>query len=189
MSAVKLVVLDRDGVINVDREGEYVSCADEWEPLPGALEAVARLNQAGYRVVIASNQSGLARGYFDIEDLNGIHDKMHRLLGENGGHVDAVFFCPHGPRQRCACRKPKPGLLEEIGTRYRVDLGNVPVVGDKKSDLEAARAAGCIPILVRTGYGELTLKQLGRFDGVTIYSDLAAFADAWIAEQARAEAK
>lgn len=182
MSSLKLVVLDRDGVINVDREGEYVTCADEWEPLPGSLEAVARLNQAGYRVVLASNQSGLARGYFDIEDLNGIHDKMHRLLAENGGHVDAVFFCPHGPRQRCRCRKPKPGLLEDIAARYRVDLANVPVVGDKRADLEAARAAGAIPILVRTGYGETTLKELGRFDGLTIYSDLAAFADAWITE-------
>lgn len=181
MSSVRLVILDRDGVINVDRQGEYVTCADEWEPLPGSLEAIARLNQSGHRVVLASNQSGLARGYFNIEDLNGIHDKMHRLLAENGGQIDAVFFCPHGPRQRCKCRKPKPGLLEEIGQRYRVDLSAVPVVGDKMSDLEATRAAGAIPILVRTGYGEQTLKDLGRFDGLTIYSDLAAFADAWIA--------
>lgn len=182
MSALKLVILDRDGVINVDREGEYVTSADEWEPLPGSLEAIARLNQAGFRIVVASNQSGLARGYFDIEDLNGIHEKMHRLVSEAGGHIDAVFFCPHGPRQRCTCRKPKPGLIEQIGERYRVNLAGVPVVGDKQSDLDAARAAGAMPILVRTGYGEATLKKLGQVDGLTIYSDLAAFADAWIAE-------
>lgn len=183
MSAAKLVILDRDGVINVDREDEYVSSAEQWEPLPGSLEAIARLNRSGFRVVVASNQSGLARGYFDVEDLNGIHEKMHRLVAEAGGHIDAVFFCPHGPRQRCDCRKPKPGLIEQIGERYRVNLANVPLVGDKKSDLEAARAAGAVPILVRTGYGESTLKKLGRFDGLTIYSDLAAFADAWIGEK------
>lgn len=184
MSAVKLVILDRDGVINVDHEDRYVSSAGEWEPLPGSLEAIARLNRAGFRVAVASNQSGLARGYFDVEDLNGIHEKMQRLVSEAGGEIDAVFFCPHGPRQRCKCRKPKPGLIEQIGERYRVNLAEVPLVGDKKSDLEAARAAGAIPILVRTGYGDATLKKLGPFDGLTIYSDLAAFADAWIAEHA-----
>lgn len=180
--SLKLVILDRDGVINEDSEGEYVTSADEWQPLPGSLEAIARLNQAGFRVVVASNQSGLARGYFDVEDLNGIHEKMHRLVSEAGGEIDAVFYCPHGPRQRCDCRKPKPGLIEQIGERYRVNLAKVPVVGDKKTDLEAAAAAGAMPILVRTGYGEATLKKLGQDDGLTVYSDLAAFADSWIGE-------
>lgn len=182
MSATQLVILDRDGVINEDPEGEYVKSADEWEPIKGSLEAVALLNRAGFRVVVASNQSGLARGLFDIEALNSIHEKMQRMLAEAGGEIDAIFFCPHGPRQRCQCRKPKPGLINEIVARYRVDAADVPVVGDKRSDLDAARAAGARPILVRTGYGEKTLHELGDIEGLTIYTDLAAFADAWIAQ-------
>lgn len=182
MTTPRLVILDRDGVINEDAEGEYVKSAEEWIPLPGSLEAIARLNRSGYRVVIATNQSGLARGLFDIEALNGIHEKMQRLLAETGGGIDAIFFCPHSPGQRCSCRKPRPGLLEQIGQRYRVDLSQVPVVGDKRADLDAAKAAGARPFLVRTGYGEKTLRSLGDFDGVTVFSDLAAFTDAWLAE-------
>lgn len=180
MSQIKLVILDRDGVINEDADGAYVTSPDEWRPIPGSLEAIARLNRADYRVVVASNQSGLARKLFDIEALLAIHEKMERLLSETGGTIDAIFFCPHGPRQRCLCRKPKPGMLQDIAQRYRVDITGVPVVGDKPSDLQAARAAGAQPVLVRSGYGERSLAQLKGADGVKVYPDLAAFADAWV---------
>lgn len=181
---MKLVILDRDGVINQDTEGEYVTRPDEWEPIAGSLEAIARLYQADYRVVVASNQSGLARGLFDIEALLAIHEKMKRLVAEAGGVIDSIFFCPHGPRQRCDCRKPKPGMLYQIGQRYRVRLAQVPVVGDKLTDLQAARSAGALPFLVRTGQGEKTAAGLKDDDAVPIHTDLAEFADAWIAASA-----
>ncbi|HEY0202220.1 MAG TPA: HAD-IIIA family hydrolase, partial [Burkholderiaceae bacterium] len=118
---MKLVILDRDGTINQNSE-EYVTCADDWLPVPGALEAIARLNQAGFTVVIASNQSGLGRGLFDVAALNAMHTKMHKLLAAVGGRVDAIFYCPHGPEEACTCRKPLPGLLQQIGARYGVPL-------------------------------------------------------------------
>ena len=153
MSGIKLVVLDRDGTINQD-SAEYVKSPEEWQPLPGALEAVARLNHAGWHVVVASNQSGLGRGLFDVSTLNAMHAKMHALLAAVGGRVDAVFYCPHTSEDACHCRKPEPGLLEQIGERYAVELRDVHVVGDSARDVLAAVAVGCHPHLVLTGKGE-----------------------------------
>jgi len=149
---MKLVILDRDGTINEDSD-EFVKSPEEWIPQPGALEAIARLNHAGWHVVIVSNQSGLGRGLFDVVQLNAMHAKMHKLLAAVGGRVDAVFYCPHAPDEACACRKPKPGLFEQVADRFGVDLKDVPAVGDSLRDLQGAVAAGCEPHLVLTGKG------------------------------------
>ncbi|MEW6706025.1 MAG: D-glycero-beta-D-manno-heptose 1,7-bisphosphate 7-phosphatase [Pseudomonadota bacterium] len=180
-SVVKLVILDRDGTINEDRD-DYVKSADEWVPLPGALEAIARLNHAGWHVVIASNQSGLGRGLFDMAALNAMHAKLNQLLARQGGRIDAVFFCPHTPDDQCSCRKPLPGLVVQIGERYGVNLRDVPVVGDSLRDVQAGIAAGCEGHLVRTGKlreaGDEDLRrQLAHLPGVTVHADLNAFVD------------
>ena len=155
---MKLVILDRDGVINQD-SANYIKNPNEWIPLPGSLEAIALLNQHGFRVALATNQSGIARGLFDMVTLNAIHDKMHRALAQVGGRIDALFYCPHAADDNCECRKPKAKMIEDIGRRFSVDLNNVPAVGDALRDLQAYSDAGCQPILVRTGKGELTLNQ------------------------------
>lgn len=147
---MKLVILDRDGTINVDSD-EFIKSPQEWEPLPGALEAIAKLNHGGWHVVVATNQSGLGRGLFDVVSLNAIHAKMHKMLAAVGARVDAVFYCPHTPADDCACRKPRPGLFLQIGERLGVDLRGVPTVGDSARDLQAGSAAGCEPHLVLTG--------------------------------------
>lgn len=170
---MKLIILDRDGVINHDSD-QFIKSPDEWRPIPGSLEAIARLNQAGYRVVVASNQSGLGRGLFCMDMLNRIHAKMHRMVGMAGGRIDAVFLCPHPADAECACRKPKPGLFRDIAHRYRTDLAGVPAVGDALRDLEAATAVGAQPILVRTGKGERTLASGLLPEGVAVYDDLEA---------------
>ena len=178
---IKLVILDRDGTINQDRD-DYVKSPDEWLPLPGALEAIARLNHAGWRVVVASNQSGLGRGLFDVATLNAMHAKFYKLLGAAGGRVDAVFYCPHGPEESCQCRKPQPGLFEQIRERYGMDLKGVPAVGDSLRDLQAGATAGCDPHLVLTGKGEALRGQPlpAHFPPDTrVHADLAAFAD-WL---------
>ena len=178
---IKLVILDRDGTINQDRD-DYVKSPDEWLPLPGALEAIARLNHAGWRVVVASNQSGLGRGLFDVATLNAMHAKFYKLLGAAGGRVDAVFYCPHGPEESCQCRKPLPGLFEQIRERYGMDLKGVPAVGDSLRDLQAGATAGCDPHLVLTGKGEALRGQPlpAHFPPDTrVHADLAAFAD-WL---------
>jgi D-glycero-D-manno-heptose 1,7-bisphosphate phosphatase len=149
---LKLVILDRDGTINEDSD-DFVKSPDEWLPLPGSLEAIARLNHAGWHVVVASNQSGLGRGLFDVSTLNAMHAKMHKLLAAVGGRVDAIFYCPHGPEDACRCRKPEPGLFEQIAERFGVDLRNVPAVGDSARDILAGVAVGCEPHLVLTGKG------------------------------------
>ncbi len=176
---MKLVILDRDGTINVDSD-EYVKSADEWQPLPGALEAIARLNHAGWHVAIATNQSGLGRGLFDVAALNAMHAKLHKLLAAVGGRVDAIFYCPHAPEDTCNCRKPAPGLFEQIGERFGVDLSGVPTVGDSARDLQAGAAAGCAPHLVLTGkgaaYRERALPESFPA-GTLIHEDLSAFAD------------
>ncbi len=173
---MKLVVLDRDGVINEDST-EFVRAPEDIRPLPGSLEAIARLSNAEYHVVVATNQSGLARGLFDIGTLNAIHDRLNHLLAAIGGHVDAWFFCPHGPEAGCFCRKPRPGMLHDIAARLRTSLEGVPVVGDSMRDLEAARAVGARPVLVRTGNGR-DLEATGAvLSGVQIHDDLAAFVD------------
>jgi D-glycero-D-manno-heptose 1,7-bisphosphate phosphatase len=176
---MKLVILDRDGTINADSD-EFVKSPQEWEPLPGALEAIARLNHAGWHVAVASNQSGLGRGLFDVASLNAMHAKMHKLLATHGGRVDAIFYCPHTPEDGCSCRKPLPGLFEQIGERFGVELKGVPVVGDGLRDLQAGVAAGCEPHLVLTGKGaEFIGRQLPEtFPAATrVHRDLAAFAD------------
>ncbi|MDO8414539.1 MAG: D-glycero-beta-D-manno-heptose 1,7-bisphosphate 7-phosphatase [Gallionellaceae bacterium] len=170
---MKLIILDRDGVINYD-SAQFIKSPDEWKPLPGSLEAIARLAQADYRVVVATNQSGVGRGLFDMPTLNAIHDKMHKAVAHAGGRIDAVFFCPHAADTNCACRKPKTGMLEEIATRYNVDLKGVPVVGDALRDLESAAQVGAQPMLVLTGKGMKTQAKGGLPHGTLIYPDLAA---------------
>jgi D-glycero-D-manno-heptose 1,7-bisphosphate phosphatase len=170
---MKLVILDRDGVINQDSDA-FIKAPDEWRPLPGSLEAIARLNHAGYLVVLATNQSGVGRGLFEVSTLNAIHDRMHRALAQIGGRIDAIFFCPHAQDANCACRKPRPGLLEEIARRFNVDLKGVPTIGDSLRDLQAAAAVGAAPFLVLTGKGELTRSDGGLPENTQIHADLAA---------------
>lgn len=153
---MKLVILDRDGVINQD-SANFIKSPNEWIPLSGSLEAIALLNQYGYRVALATNQSGIARGLFDMVTLNAIHDKMHRALAMVGGRIDALFYCPHAADENCRCRKPKTGMIVDIGNRFSVELNQVPAVGDSLRDLQAFAQAGCQPILVLTGKGEQTL--------------------------------
>ena len=180
---VSLVILDRDGVINHDSD-DYIKSPDEWQPLPGSLEAIARLCRADYTVVVATNQAGVGRGLFSQEMLIRIHRKMASSIRDKGGRLDSVFFCPHSPAEQCGCRKPKPGMLLEISERLGIGLSGVPVVGDSLRDLEAAEAAGAIPVLVKTGRGRLTQEKLSKGElshtlGQTpVYADLAAFTDA-----------
>lgn len=170
---MKLVILDRDGVINHDSD-LYIKTPDEWKPIAGSLGAIARFTQAGYRVVIATNQSGLGRGLFDMAALNAMHDKMHKAVNQLGGRIDAVFFCPHAQDAGCSCRKPRPGMLLEIARRFEFDLAGVPAIGDSLRDLQAASAAGARPILVLTGKGQETLSAGGLPEGTEIHDDLAA---------------
>ncbi|MGD9952188.1 MAG: D-glycero-beta-D-manno-heptose 1,7-bisphosphate 7-phosphatase [Burkholderiales bacterium] len=172
---MKLVVLDRDGTINHDSD-QYIRSPAEWKPIKGSLEAIARLTQAGYRVVVATNQSGIARGLFDMTTLNAIHDAMQRAVHQAGGRIDAIFFCPHADEANCACRKPRPGMLLEVGRRLNVPLEGVPVVGDASRDLQAAAAAGARPVLVLTGKGRQTRKAGGLPPGTAVFRDLAEFA-------------
>jgi D-glycero-D-manno-heptose 1,7-bisphosphate phosphatase len=190
MSSMKLVILDRDGTINEDRD-DFVKSADEWVPLPGSLEAIARLNQAGWHTVVATNQSGLGRGLFDMAALNAMHLKMNQLLHRLGGRVDAVFFCPHTELETCTCRKPLPGLFSQIGERYGVALEEVPVVGDSLRDLQAGMAAGCPTHLVRTGKGArfdagAIGDLLAKVPAAQVHADLAAFAEALIQREREA---
>ena len=178
----RLIVLDRDGVINHDSE-QFIKSPEEWRPIPGSLEAIARLNRAGYRVVVATNQSGVGRGLLDFATLNAIHDKMHRALALTGGRIDAVFFCPHTADARCDCRKPKPGMLIEIGKRFSVDLAGVPCIGDGMRDLQAAETVGAQPMLVLTGKGEKTLRDGGFPKNTVIFPDLAFAASALLAAE------
>jgi len=179
-----LVILDRDGTVNHDSD-DYIKSADEWVALPGAIDAIAKLNHAGWRVVIASNQSGLGRGLFDVATLNQMHDKMNKALAKAGGRVDAIFYCPHTPDEHCQCRKPLPGLFEQIGERFGVDLKEVHAVGDSLRDAQAASVSGCMPHLVLTGKGEQFVDQTlpNTFPLQTrIHTDLATFAD-WLLTQ------
>ena len=174
---MKLVILDRDGTINVQSD-DFIKSAEEWLPLPGALEAIAQLNHAGWHVVVASNQSGLGRGLFDVAALNAMHAKLHKQLAAVGGRIDAIFYCPHSPEEKCNCRKPLPGLFEQIGDRYGLSLKHVPTVGDNLRDLQAAVAAGCEPHLVLTGKGAQHRGQVLPPEypaGTWIHEDLAAF--------------
>jgi D-glycero-D-manno-heptose 1,7-bisphosphate phosphatase len=169
---LKLIILDRDGVINYDSD-HYIRSVDEFRPLPGSLEAIATLNRADYRVAIATNQSGIARGYFNLEVLNAMHQKLAFELARVGGHIDYITFCPHGPEDHCKCRKPLAGLLEQIAHHFKMPLTGVPVIGDSLRDLQSARTVGANPILVKTGKGERTLTKGEGLNDVPVFTDLA----------------
>jgi D-glycero-D-manno-heptose 1,7-bisphosphate phosphatase len=182
MQAPKLVILGRDGILNQFRD-DHVKDPAEWLPVPGALEAVARLNHAGWHAVVATNQAGIGRGMIDMASLNAVHSHMMKLLAAHGGRIDAVFFCPHTPQENCDCRKPLPGLMKQIAQRYGVDLADVPMVCDNERDLLAAQAAGCPPHLVRSGRaGRLSDEQVAQWcaqvPGTVVHNDLAAFTEA-----------
>ncbi len=168
---MKLVILDRDGVINFDSD-QYIKTPSEWKPIPQSLEAIARLNHMGYRVVVATNQSGVGRGLFDMSTLNAINDKMYRALANVGGRIDALFFCPHTNENNCDCRKPKAGMLLNIAERFNVNLESVPFIGDSLKDLMAAATVGAQPILVRTGKGNSTSKSPDLPDNIVQFDDL-----------------
>jgi D-glycero-D-manno-heptose 1,7-bisphosphate phosphatase len=173
---MKLIILDRDGVINHDSDA-YIKSPDEWIPIPGSLEAIARLNQAGYRVAIATNQSGVARGMFNMLTLNAIHQKLHASAQQIGAGIDAIFFCPHAAQDNCDCRKPKSGMLRAIGKRFDVVLKGVPMVGDSLRDLQAGYVSGCTPYLVLTGKGENTRDKGGLPPGTLTFANLSAVVD------------
>ena len=172
---MKVIVLDRDGVINHDSDA-YIKSPEEWIPIDGSLDAIARLNHSGYTVAVASNQSGLARGYFDIEALAAMHKKMDDMLTKIGGRVDAIFYCPHGPDEGCSCRKPKPGMLLDIGQRFNVSLEDIVFIGDSVSDIKTASNALAKAMLVRTGKGRKAEKilQLEHGEPVPVFDDLAS---------------
>jgi D-glycero-D-manno-heptose 1,7-bisphosphate phosphatase len=176
---MKLVILDRDGVVNEDSV-DFIKSPDEWRPIPGSLEAIASLNHAGFQVVLATNQSGIGRGLFEVSTLNAIHDRMHRSLAQIGGRIDAIFFCPHAQDANCECRKPKAGLLREIARRFNVELKGVPIIGDSLRDLQAASTVGALPILVLTGKGQRTRDAGDLPPDTQVYSDLAAAARALV---------
>jgi D-glycero-D-manno-heptose 1,7-bisphosphate phosphatase len=177
---MKLVILDRDGVINIDSD-QFIKSPEEWKPIPGSLEAIARLNHAGYRVVVASNQSGIGRGLFDMAALNAINDKMYKALAQLGGRIDALFYCPHPAEANCVCRKPKPGMLQDIARRFNASLAGVPSIGDSLRDMQAAAAAGAQPMLVLTGKGTKTQAAGSLPLGTRVYHDLAEAVRAIIA--------
>jgi D-glycero-D-manno-heptose 1,7-bisphosphate phosphatase len=170
---MKLVILDRDGVINHDSD-QYIKSPDEWKPIPGSLAAIARLNQSGYRVVVATNQSGIGRGLFETDTLMAIHDKMLKALSLVGGRIDAIFFCPHTNADNCECRKPKAGMYKEIAARMNVDLAGVRAIGDSLRDLHAAVTVGAQPMLVLTGKGRKTQDDPALPPGTPVFPDLAA---------------
>jgi D-glycero-D-manno-heptose 1,7-bisphosphate phosphatase len=176
-ASTKLVILDRDGVINEDSD-QFIKTPAEWKPIPGSIEAIARLNQAGFRVVVATNQSGIGRGLFDMVTLAAINDKMVEMVFRQGGRIDAVFFCPHTADAKCHCRKPATGMFEDIAARFKVGLQGVPTIGDSLRDLQAGAAVGCAPMLVLTGKGKKTKQQSAQPEtklpeGTRIFADLA----------------
>lgn len=189
---MKLLILGRDGILNEYRE-DHVKSPEEWVPIRGALEALSRLNHAGWHAVVATNQAGIGRGMIDMASVNAIHQQMMRLAQGSGGRIDAVFFCPHTPEDRCECRKPLPGMMLEIGERYGIELTQVPVAADTLRDLQAAHAAGCEPHLVRTGRAaqldDAAVEQwCKQVPGVRVHADLAALAEHLIARDQRVPA-
>lgn len=176
-----LIILDRDGVINQDSDN-FIRTVDEFIPLPGSLEAIARLSQAGYQVAIATNQSGIGRAYFELASLDAMHDKLRSLLAPLGGRIDYIAYCPHAPDQGCDCRKPKPGMYLQISEALGYPLDDVPVVGDSLRDLQAAQVVGARPILVRTGKGSRTLAKGEGLAGIPVHADLAAVVDSLLNE-------
>ena len=181
-----LVILDRDGVINEDSD-EFIKTLDEWIPIPGSIEAIARLSRHGFTVVVATNQSGIGRGIIDLDDLEAMHERLAELVDAAGGKIAGIFYCPHHPDDNCECRKPKPGLITAIEDEFGESALGCWTIGDSLRDLEAGERKGCVPVLVRTGKGERTLAKLQKdnspeWQGLRVYADLAAAADALIAE-------
>jgi len=176
---MKLIILDRDGVINQDSD-DYIKSAQEWIPIPGSAEAITRLNHAGYTVAVATNQSGLARNFFSVSDLNAMHDKMQKTVLKAGGKIEGIFYCPHGPNDGCDCRKPSPGLLLQIAERFSANLQDVYFVGDSLSDINAAKNAGAHPILVRTGKGRSTENKISSDDKIPVYDNLYSFVNQFL---------
>jgi D-glycero-D-manno-heptose 1,7-bisphosphate phosphatase len=182
---IELIVLDRDGVINQDSPN-YVRTPQDWQPIEGSLSAIAKLNQANYKVVVATNQSGIARGYLTLNDLDAIHTKMTQAIKDVGGHLDDIFVCPHGPDENCSCRKPRPGLLLNIAKKFSIPTKNMIVIGDSMRDLLAAKSAESMAILVKTGNGSETLtyiKDNHFLENIAIYNDLASAAEALISNR------
>ena len=175
---MKLLIIDRDGVINEDSDA-YIKSVEEWIPIPGSIEAIAQLSKAGWTVAVATNQSGIARGYYPTATLDAMHERLRGLVAEQGGEVGLIVHCPHGPDDGCDCRKPKPGMLKTIAAHYAVELAGLWFVGDSKGDLEAALAVDAQPVLVKTGKGERTLSK-GLPAGTLAFEDLAAVARALI---------
>ncbi|MFT5721022.1 MAG: D-glycero-D-manno-heptose 1,7-bisphosphate phosphatase [Motiliproteus sp.] len=172
----QLIILDRDGVINLDSDA-YIKSAAEWIPIPGSAEAIARLCKAGYRVVVATNQSGLGRGLFSLGDLEAMHAKMGALIEAAGGTLDGIFFCPHTPEQQCSCRKPLAGLIHQAEQALGISAKGAILVGDSLRDIQAGQAAECVPLLVKTGKGAKTLRKGLGLEGVAIFADLADVAE------------
>ncbi len=172
---MKLLILDRDGVINIDSD-QYIKNPDEWRPIPGSLEAIARLTHSGWRIAVATNQSGIAHGLFSMEILNAMHTKMHKAVTQAGGHIEAVFYCPDSADSNSACRKPNPGMLLAIAERFNTPLAAVPAIGDSLRDLQAAASAGAQPYLVLSGKGRQTRRLGGLPEETRVFSDLAAVA-------------
>jgi D-glycero-D-manno-heptose 1,7-bisphosphate phosphatase len=170
---MKLIILDRDGVINHD-SAQFIKSPDEWKPIPGSLEAISRLAESGYRIVVATNQSGVGRGLFDMDTLNAIHEKMIKAVAAVGGRIDAIFFCAHSADSTCECRKPKTGMFDQIAERFNVDLSGLPTVGDSLRDLQAGAAVGCAPFLVMTGKGAKTAVDPDLPVGTKVFPDLSA---------------
>lgn len=171
---MKLLILDRDGVINQDSD-EYIKSLEEWIPIPSSIDAIARLSRAGWTVAVATNQSGVARGYYDLATLESMHARLRELVAEQGGEIGLIVHCPHGPDDGCDCRKPRPGMLKRIAAHYGVDLAGIWFVGDSSGDLDAALAVDCQPVLVKTGKGERTLAKPLPADTL-VFDDLAAVA-------------
>jgi D-glycero-D-manno-heptose 1,7-bisphosphate phosphatase len=184
---MKIIILDRDGVINYD-SNKYVKNVDEWEVIPSSMEAIANLTQAGYKVIICTNQSGISRGLFTIEELNEIHEKLHKCVAQSGGEITAIFMCPHKPDDNCACRKPKPKMIFEICERFNIDdISNVMMVGDSPRDLNAIMEAGGIPVLVKTGNGKKTLAKEKLPPGTLVFEDLLAVSEYLLNKEANHE--
>jgi len=176
------IILDRDGVINYDSD-DYIKSPAEWRPIPGSLEAIAHLNRAGFRVLIATNQSGVARGFYDLETLSAIHEKLLQQLTAVGGYVEEIFYCPHHPTDGCVCRKPQPGLIEQMQKKYAIHLASTYLIGDSITDVQVAKQTGCQPILVLSGKGERMLKQHPELATTLCFDNLASAAEYIVKQQ------
>ncbi len=181
----KVIILDRDGVINHDSD-DYIKSPEEWIPIEGSLEAIAKLNAEGYKVFIFTNQSGIGRGYYTLDTLQDMHEKMRKLLLDLGGHIEAIFFCPHTPEQRCQCRKPKTGMLQELAQRYQIDLAQTRIIGDSLKDMQAAKQVDARAYLVKTGKGKRTIRNSNREleeMAIPVFKDLADFTSNLLADK------